>query len=213
MSQGNNTPSIVTTEYSKNRTSEQWSRESQHHAQAEDDKDLDCCFGLFPWLMSFFATTTPKKRLVRLSWECAGPTEPGVVNSPTNKLDQESDTQGLSLTSSSLQEKTAQYWDLFAERASQRALQRALQFEQEDTPSLTQKPAVYTLKTPQTTTINVSNVFAPPRRFSDDSKLASSVYQLFPDFDNGVIECKCELGEAHDIMVCFPCALDAKLTD
>ncbi|KAF2818216.1 hypothetical protein CC86DRAFT_414113 [Ophiobolus disseminans] len=191
---GNDTTSVVTTEYSNSRTSKQWSRESQHHAPAEDDKNLDCCFGSFPWLMWFFATTTPKKRPDRLSWGCAGPTEPGVVNSPTNKLDQESDTQGLSLTSSSLQEKTAQYWDFYAERA----LQRALQSEQEDTPSLIQKPALHTLKTPQTTTINVSNVSVPPRRFPDDSQLATSEDPLFPNLDNGVVESKCELGQTFN---------------
>ncbi|KAF1358483.1 hypothetical protein EJ07DRAFT_156713 [Lizonia empirigonia] len=85
---GSDTLSIVTTEYSKNRTSEQW---SQHHAQAEEDKDLSCCFGWFPSFTSLFPTTAPKKRpdrFNRLSWQCAGHTKPVVVNNPTNKLNQ-----------------------------------------------------------------------------------------------------------------------------
>jgi hypothetical protein len=97
IAQDNYTPSIVTTEYSKGRLSEQSSRESQHQAQAEEDDGLFSCIPCLRLLKSFLSDVAPEKqsgrsdrsdRFDRLTWEREGPTQPGVVNNPTNELNQ-----------------------------------------------------------------------------------------------------------------------------
>jgi hypothetical protein len=129
------------------------------------------------------------------------------------------DTQGLSLKLAKLAIDTAQYWEL----CEKRALQRALHPEQtvaEDTLSSTRNPAGKALETPRTATTHTSTVYVSPHG-DDDSQLACSVDQPstvdlvkpLKNFDNRIFESQCESDQTFYSKVCFPCALDAKLTD
>jgi hypothetical protein len=148
---------------------------------AEEDKDLFCCFGCFPSFTLLFPTTASKKRpdrLNRLSWQCAGNTEPGVVNTQ-HDCSIDPDTQGLSSTPSPLATEAAQIWDIYERRVLHH--ERILV---EDTLSSIRELAGQAPETPRTATSN------------DDSQLASSVDQLSTVSLLGkFIESKCELGQ------------------
>jgi hypothetical protein len=88
-------------------------------------------------------------------------------------------------------EKTARAWDTY-----EKGELHPEQILVEDT-----KPAIQALETRRTATT------------VEDLKLVTSRYPLFPNPGNGVVESKCELGQTFDSMVCFPCPLNAKLTD
>jgi hypothetical protein len=118
---------------------------------------------------------------------------------------------------------TAQHWEICEKRALERALQRASHPEQivvEDTLSLTRNPAGEALETSRTATIHASTFSVPPHCV-DDSQLASSVdrpvtvdlVEPTEDFDHWTFGSQCKSGQTFNSKVCFPCTLDAKLTD